>query len=251
MDSLLEHQDVELTNMMLNPVDFLDGMIQKHHEEFIQIELEHKKLQERRNELKQINKDQAKKIEELKKELLEKRNQSYHSPKGTGGNKNVTPRRVESPVESNDVSMLMDEEYTEIPAVLGNDDTHMIVMETLHVINEVVEVKQESMPREIPIHPVVLESYPIDIESLEDQRILNEMKVLVEQFHEGIQWSDRAVVITKLYNVADEDANKQIFLVTCPECSKKLMICHKTIPNGADVNIIVNYEQHIINHHIF
>lgn len=249
-----KHKNEELTSRSVNPVEFLDEMIQKHHKEFRQMEKEFEKLQERRDELKKVNENQAEEINRLKQLLLEKQSQPSLKEPCEADEKKIAERS-----EDNDVSMSIDKAWIEIPAASYNDETQMIMLDTLQVINGVAEIKQESVtckiPSKIPDYPVVLEHVPIDVDQdivcSEDEMVLNEMKLIIEQFHEGIQWSDRMVVVTKLFDLVNEDNSKKIFLVTCPECSKKLMICRKAISNNTYVNNLLNYEQHVINQHLF
>lgn len=236
MEAHREQQQVDLASRLINPVDFLDGMIQKHYDEYKVIEHDYLKLAERRNELKKLNEEQSKQIKELKAELKKseviRKGRETRSGLATG-------------LDSDD-SMTMDDSY-DAPLVANPNNTQRIVMDTLDVINEGVIVKEEPLPMEIPDYPVVLEPHPIEIDGTDDETALNEMKNMVVQFHEGIQWSERSIVITKLFDMVKDDANNKIFLITCPECSKKLMICRKGLLN----NNITNYEQHVINQHLF
>lgn len=94
-------------------------------------------------------------------------------------------------------------------------------------------VKKEQL-RTIPEDPMYLED--IEIDGQDDH---NEIERKLKAFHNSINWSEKQIKLTKVYDLHD---GTLVFSMLCPQCEMNFMVSQKS----TDI-----YENHVINSHIF
>lgn len=94
-------------------------------------------------------------------------------------------------------------------------------------------VKKEQL-RTIPEDPMYLED--IEIDGQDDH---NEIERKLKAFHISINWSEKQIKLTKVYDLHD---GTLVFSMLCPQCEMNFMVSQKS----TDI-----YENHVINSHIF
>ena len=128
------------------------------------------------------------------------------------------------------------------------NDTDKILRAGFDAINQ-PNIKQEPEPMEIPSDPIVMQIEPIDVDMEEDIEE-KEFEKIIEELHEGFDWSDKAIVVTKFMDTLEGGVIKKAFKAKCPECNRAIIVCKKIKGNSVTFDASL-YEAHIVSKHMF